>query len=108
MRARSSTPSSRPPEGRGRPATVWSLTSLADNLFPDRHADLTVSLIRSLRDVLGDEGLREVIDARGDEQVRAYTARVGRGSVRRRVEALARQRTDEGWPAHRPHTVGRQ
>ena len=31
-------------EGRGRPPTVWALTDLAQDLFPDRHDDLTVEL----------------------------------------------------------------
>jgi predicted ArsR family transcriptional regulator len=87
------------PKGRGRPGTTWALTSLADGLFPDRHADLTVSLLRSLRDALGDEGIQRVIDSREAEQVTAYRRRVGAGSLRKRVEALARIRTDEGYMA---------
>ena len=38
------------PAGRGRPPVAWHLTSLATSLFPDRHADLTVELIGSIRD----------------------------------------------------------
>jgi predicted ArsR family transcriptional regulator len=89
----------RAPVGRGRPATTWSLTALADGLFPDRHADLTVSLLHSLREALGDDGIQRVIDAREAEQTAAYRTRVGSGSLRRRVEALARVRTDEGYMA---------
>jgi predicted ArsR family transcriptional regulator len=29
------------PNGRGRPPLAWSLTALAHDLFPDRHAELT-------------------------------------------------------------------
>ena len=89
----------RAPMGRGRPATTWSLTPLADGLFPDRHADLTVSLLHSLREALGEEGIQRVIDTREAEQAAAYRTRVGAGSLRRRVEALARLRTDEGYMA---------
>ena len=32
-----------PPKGRGRPSVAWSLTDLAAEIFPDRHAELTVS-----------------------------------------------------------------
>src|SRR5829696_8529863 len=30
----------KPSAGRGRPPTVWTLTDLAQDLFPDRHDDL--------------------------------------------------------------------
>src|SRR5690242_15881381 len=41
-------------EGRSRPPTVWALTDLAQDLFPDRHDDLTVELISAVRSALGD------------------------------------------------------
>ncbi|HVJ98635.1 MAG TPA: ArsR family transcriptional regulator, partial [Acidimicrobiia bacterium] len=54
----------RPAQGRGRPPTVWLLTDLAQDLFPDRHDDLTVDLIAAVKTALGDKGLQQVIDAR--------------------------------------------
>jgi predicted ArsR family transcriptional regulator len=90
----------KPSEGRGRPPTVWTLTELAQDLFPDRHDDLTVDLIAAVRAALGDEGLQRVIDARADTQRAAYARAVPkRASLHARVEALARIRTDEGYLA---------
>jgi predicted ArsR family transcriptional regulator len=90
----------RPSAGRGRPPTVWALTDLAHDLFPDRHDDLTVDLIGAVRDALGDKGLQQVIEARGKAQQDAYARAIPkRGSLRARVEALARVRTDEGYLA---------
>ncbi len=90
----------RPSVGRGRPPTVWTLTDLAQDLFPDRHDDLTVDLISAVRDALGEKGLQQVIDARGKAQQEAYVqALPKRASLRARVEALARARTDEGYLA---------
>jgi predicted ArsR family transcriptional regulator len=90
----------RPSEGRGRPPTVWTLTDLAHDLFPDRHDDLTVELIAAVRTALGDEGLARVIDARAEKQRAAYErAMPKRGSLRARAEALARVRADEGYVA---------
>ena len=90
----------RPSEGRGRPPTVWTLTDLAQDLFPDRHDDLTVELISAVRSALGEDGLARVIDARGASQRAAYDRVVPkRGSLRARVDALARVRTDEGYVA---------
>src|SRR3954452_4858716 len=62
----------RPPQGRGRPATEWRLTDLAAELFPDRHDDLTVGLIDALRASLGDDGLQRVIDTRFEQQLADY------------------------------------
>jgi predicted ArsR family transcriptional regulator len=89
-----------PAEGRGRPPTVWALTDLAEDLFPDRHDDLTVELITAVRTALGDQGLAKVIDARGDVQRATYErALPKRGTLRARVDALARIRTEEGYVA---------
>ncbi len=86
--------------GRGRPPTVWTLTDLAEDLFPDRHDDLTVELISAVRSALGEQGLARVIDARGQVQRAAYErALPKRVSLRKRVEALARIRTEEGYVA---------
>jgi predicted ArsR family transcriptional regulator len=87
-------------EGRGRPPTVWALTDLAQDLFPDRHDDLTVDLITAVRTALGDDGLQRVIDARAEQQRAAYErAMPKRGALRAKAEALARVRTDEGYLA---------
>lgn len=87
-------------QGRGRPPTVWALTDLAQDLFPDRHDDLTVELITAVRTALGDEGLAAVIGARGEVQRAAYERAVPkRAPLKTRVEALARVRTEEGYVA---------
>jgi predicted ArsR family transcriptional regulator len=93
--------STRPPSGRGRPATLWALTALAMELFPDRHADLTVELISAIRAAVGERGLDKVIEARTAEQRASYAAAMPgpRASVRARAEALATRRTDEGYMA---------
>lgn len=94
-------PSSGPPEGRGRPPNRWALTPLAADLFPDRHADLTVDLLAALRAALGDDGLTRVLAAREAAQLTALSEVMpaGDASLRDRVEALARRRSVEGYMA---------
>ncbi len=90
----------RPPSGRGRPATVWLLTDLARDLFPDRHADLTVELLDALSTELGASAVEAVIAAREATQLARYRATVPSGGpVAARVAALARARTAEGYMA---------
>jgi predicted ArsR family transcriptional regulator len=85
--------------GRGRPAARWQLTEAAAAAFPDRHVDLTVDLIESIRSSLGEEALDRVIDARAQRQTDQYRALVGTGNVAVRVRRLAEQRDAEGYEA---------
>lgn len=85
--------------GRGRPAIRWRTTPLSRELFPDRHSDLTVDLIKSIRASLGEDALNTVIDRRSAEQLAAYRAVLPNGSVPVRVRALAEQRSVEGYLA---------
>ena len=89
------------PAGRGRPPVVWSLTEIAAELFPDRHADLTVELIAAIREAVGDDGLEQVIDVRARRQLDAYRSVLpaARAPLAERVQALADQRTAEGYMA---------
>jgi len=94
-------PRRQPAEGRGRPSQRWELTELAGQLFPDRHGELTVGLLGAMRTTFGEKGLQRVIQARMREQAAAYRAALPspKKSLKSRVEALARQRTAEGYMA---------
>jgi predicted ArsR family transcriptional regulator len=88
------------PEGKGRPAVLWKLTPLAHDLFPDRHDALTLDLIEGIRSTLGEDGLQRVIEARTARQLASLRAvLLGEAPLRARVEALAQQRTSEGYMA---------
>ncbi|MFZ9629137.1 MAG: helix-turn-helix transcriptional regulator [Ilumatobacteraceae bacterium] len=89
-----------PAAGRGRPPVHWHLTPDASSLFADRHADLTVDLITSIRDSLGDDALRTVVAARADRQRLAYAEVLAPiDGVAQRVQALAELRSTEGYLA---------
>jgi predicted ArsR family transcriptional regulator len=93
---------SAPPQGRGRPPVHWKLTPLANDLFPDRHADLTVELIEAIRETVGDEGLDEIVARRSARQLAAYRKALpdpARTSVKVRVRRLAELRSAEGYLA---------
>ena len=87
------------PTGRGRPPLAWRVTPASANAFPDRHADLTVELIDSVRTALGADALQAVLNARSIRQKAAYTSEVGGGSLSARVHDLARLRSGEGYLA---------
>jgi predicted ArsR family transcriptional regulator len=89
------------PAGRGRPPVAWHLTTLATSLFPDRHADLTVELIASIREALGEEGLTKVIGTRAKAQEAAYRSYLPEPGcpLAERVARLADIRSAEGYLA---------
>lgn len=86
--------------GVGRPAQIWHLTDRGQARFPDAHAELTVALIRHVRDLLGEEALDRLITAREAETRRAYDAALADAAdPEARLRALARQRSAEGYMA---------
>lgn len=84
----------------GRPAKLWRLTAAADSFFPDGHADLTIGLIDAMKAAFGDPGLDRLLQVRSAEQATAYRKSMARArSLRGRLEALARIRSQEGYMA---------
>lgn len=89
-----------PSSGRGRPPVHWRVTARVDSLFADRHADLTVDLLASIRTALGDEALQQVVKARAERQLAGYRGTLDRAdSVAERVRLLAELRSSEGYLA---------
>jgi predicted ArsR family transcriptional regulator len=88
------------PRAMGRPAKLWQLTSAADRLFPDGYAELTLSLIDSMKKAFGEAGLERLLDVKTREQITAYQAFISnQDSLQQQLEALATLRTNEGYMA---------
>jgi predicted ArsR family transcriptional regulator len=87
--------------GRGRPRKYWRLTQRGHDRFPDRHSDLTLDLLASMRDVFGEQGLERLIERREKASIADYRKLVGpERSLRQKLNALARIRTREGYMAN--------
>lgn len=87
-------------KGRGRPQQIWSLTEKGEARFPDTHADLSLRLINTIRDTLGESALQKVIDAQQQHSARKYTQELKPiTSLQERVQALAGIRNREGYMA---------
>lgn len=84
----------------GRPAKFWRLTAEADRLFPEAYAELSVALIDSIKESFGDDGLDRVLASRCARQQTDYQKRIRPGDpLEKRLKALARVRTEEGYMA---------
>ncbi len=96
-----------PSSGRGRPPTHWRLAASASSLFADRHSDLTVELIVSIRDALGEEALEAVVRTRAERQLANYRVAIDdSASVSDRVHRIAELRSAEGYLAEAVESDG--
>ncbi|GAA5214153.1 metalloregulator ArsR/SmtB family transcription factor [Corallincola platygyrae] len=84
---------------KGRPNRFWFLTEKGHQRFPDRHSDLTLQLIDSVKSVFGDEGLQQLIDKRENVLTQTYQQAMAGLSLPERVRVLAQNRASEGYMA---------
>lgn len=73
---------------RGRPAGRWCLTPEGEEQFPRFYDTLTVSLLRTVRDQLGGDGLRDVLAGLTDQQVGAWQPVLEGKSLDERIHAM--------------------
>ncbi len=86
--------------GRGRPAKFWRATPKADASFADSHSALAADLVVQMRKAFGEDGLDRLLKLRTADQEKSYGARLGaKQSLKARLEALARVRSEEGYMA---------
>lgn len=88
------------PQKRGRPVARWQLTDDGHARFPDAHAQMTVELIASVRDLLGEQALDKIITDRADKTEQIYADALERKTtLATKITELARLRTAEGYMA---------
>ena len=86
--------------GRGRPKQYWLLTGAGHARFPDRHSELTLELLNSVREVFGPQGLEKLIRQRERQSLTLYRERLaGARGLARKVALLAELRSEEGYMA---------
>lgn len=92
--------------GKGRPRRYWQLTEQGHARFPDRHSDLTLELLRSTREIFGEQGLEKLISYRESVTLVAYQAELSNcKSLRDKVRGLSEIRSREGYMSEW-HEVG--
>lgn len=88
------------PRPMGRPAKLWQLTPAADRLFPDGYAELTLSLLNSVKEAFGEAGLERLLEVRTRQQIAAYERQMqGKQTLKQRLNKLVEIRTREGYMA---------
>lgn len=86
--------------GVGRPSVSYSLTEKGIAKFPDSHADITVQLLKSVKNLLGENALNLLI---GDREAIVYQkydkALNGAETLDQKLKILSRKRSEEGYMA---------
>ncbi|WP_087138197.1 helix-turn-helix transcriptional regulator [Elizabethkingia meningoseptica] len=86
--------------GVGRPSTFYSLTENGMARFPDTHADVTVQLLRSVKNVLGENALNLLISDRESVVYERYEkALAGTKTLDQKLKILSQKRSEEGYMA---------
>ena len=86
--------------GRGRPTKFWMLTDRSARIFPDAHQGLAVDLIRSMREIFGEAGVKKIADTHAARQCTVYLEKLRSAkTLADRVRALAEIRSAEGYMA---------
>ncbi|OAB41143.1 helix-turn-helix transcriptional regulator [Paenibacillus antarcticus] len=84
----------------GRPAKLWRLTPEANRYFPSGYSELSVSLINSMKEAFGTEGLDKLLAVRNKNMLDQYLLHTSDASdLREQLEKLADIRTNEGYMA---------
>ncbi|AZA50600.1 transcriptional regulator [Chryseobacterium carnipullorum] len=87
-------------EGVGRPSTYYTLTEKGLSQFPDSHADVTVQILRSVKNLLGDNALDLLINDREKTTYQRYEkALINAESLEQRLDVLVKVRSEEGYMA---------
>lgn len=86
--------------GVGRPKQFFSLTASGHDKFPDTHAELTVKLINTIRNTLGDHALQSIMDANEQTGRDKYMQELAAfDTLEKRIAKLTEIRSREGYMA---------
>lgn len=87
-------------EGVGRPSTYYALTEKGLAQFPDTHADVTVQILKSVKNLLGENALDLLISDREKNTHERYEKLISKAkSLEQRLESLSKVRSEEGYMA---------
>lgn len=87
-------------EGVGRPTAYYRLTKEGQARFPDSHAQITVDLLQSVKNLLGENALDLLIADREKQTYARYAAATeNQVEIADKLQTLTDLRTQEGYMA---------
>ncbi len=87
-------------KGVGRPIILYHLTKKGDKMFPDNHAALSVQLMKSIQEILGEDALRKVVDAKREKDYMRYQNLLSEAeNIEEKIDSFTKVRSEEGYMA---------
>ena len=83
--------------GPGRPSNLWRITERGRERFPDGSRRFAPGLLESMRAILPEETLKQLLNQQAEEKAERYRRQLGDGSLQQRLEQLTHLRRDEGY-----------
>ena len=87
------------PQGRGRPAHVYTLTELGHDLFPRNYHQLVAQLLEAATSQLGPDAVERLFDHRQQELAELYAGRTKGRPLPELARALAAIQDENGYMA---------
>ncbi len=87
------------PGGRGRPQHVFKLSSLGEEHFPKRYAQLCDDILEHVQSLYGSGAVLEVLDARNAKLLEVWRERVQGECLQTKLEALVHILNEMGYEA---------
>lgn len=85
--------------GTGRPQHVYELTTQGRERFPNRYDEFAISFLDTLAQTVGHEQVSQILQKQWQRKAIEYREKVGKGSLKERVEKLVELRKAEGYMA---------
>jgi predicted ArsR family transcriptional regulator len=87
-------------QAMGRPANLYGLTELSDDLFPKKYHHLTLELLGELEEVDGSERVDKLFQGRQARLYDKYSRRMEGKSLEEKVDELADIQNTNGYMVH--------
>ncbi|MFO8037832.1 MAG: iron-sulfur cluster biosynthesis transcriptional regulator SufR [Sodalinema sp.] len=85
--------------GMGRPQHVYELTDAGHARFPHHYDEFAVSLLDTLAETVGQEGVGQVLGKQWQRKAIAYRNQLGEAPLGERIASLVELRRQEGYMA---------
>ncbi len=85
--------------GLGRPQHIYYLSKQGRDRFPSRYGEFAVSFLDTLTETVGEQQVGEVLRKQWERKAEDYRQRIGKGTLKERVNKLVQLRQEEGYMA---------
>lgn len=83
----------------GRPIQVYSLSSKADELFPNSYETLTIEFLKDLEELHGEDIIDFLLEKRSERQKNSYLPKMKDKNFEEKVEELKKIQLSKGYMA---------